>query len=119
MVLVVDDERSLRLLMRATLSRGSYRVLEAASGTQGLAVARRERPDLILLDIGMPGLDGYGVCRALKGDPETASIVVVMLTARALEADRQQGIEAGADEYITKPFSPAELLATVQRLLGD
>ncbi len=118
-VLVVDDEASLRLLMQATLGRGAYRVLEATNGAAGLELARRERPDLVILDVGMPDLDGYTVCRALKGDPETAGMAVVMLTARAQEGDRQRGVEAGADAYITKPFSPRALLETVERMLGS
>lgn len=117
-VLVVDDEASLRLLMQATLGRGTYRVLEATNGAAGLELARRERPDLVILDVGMPDLDGYEVCRALKGDPNTAGIAVVMLTARAQEGDRRRGVEAGADAYLTKPFSPRALLETVERLLG-
>ncbi len=118
-VLVVDDEASLRLLMQATLGRGAYRVLEATNGAAGLELARREHPDLVILDVGMPDLDGYTVCRALKGDADTAGIAVVMLTARAQEGDRQRGVEAGADAYITKPFSPRALLETVERMLGS
>ncbi|MBA2446620.1 MAG: response regulator [Chloroflexi bacterium] len=105
--------------MQATLGRGAYRVLEATNGAAGLELARRERPDLVILDVGMPDLDGYTVCRALKGDPETAGMAVVMLTARAQEGDRQRGVEAGADAYITKPFSPRALLETVERMLGS
>ena len=118
-VLVVDDEASLRLLTQATLGRGTCRVLEATNGAAGLELARREHPDLVILDVGMPDLDGYTVCRALKADPATAGIAVVMLTARAQEGDRQRGVEAGADAYVTKPFSPRVLLGTAERLLGS
>lgn len=116
-VLIADDEASLRLLMRASLSAEGYRIIEAVDGVEAETLARRERPDLVLLDVGMPGRDGYTVCRALKSDPETAGIVVVMLTARAQQGDREQGILVGADAYLTKPFSPNDLLSTVQRML--
>ena len=117
-VLVVDDEATVRLLTQATLGRGTYRLLEATNGAAGLELARREHPDLVILDVGMPDLDGLTVCQALKGDPATAGVAVVMLTARAQEGDRQRGLEAGADAYVTKPFSPRLLLETVERLLG-
>lgn len=117
-VLVADDDTSLRLLLRATLGPTRCLVREAADGVEALDIARRERPDLVLLDVGMPRLDGYAVCRALKDDPCTADIKVMMLTARAEQADRELGLEAGADAYITKPFSPRDLLSNVERLLG-
>ena len=116
-VLIADNERVLRSLIRATLRKTDVRVLEATSGTEALAVARQEHPHVLLLDVGLPGLDGYAVCRALKKDPQTADIRVVMLTARAQRADRERGAEAGADSYITKPFSTDELREQVQRLL--
>ena len=116
-VLIADNERVLRSLIRATLRKTDVRVLEATSGTEALAVARQEHPHVLLLDVGLPGLDGYAVCRALKKDPQTADIRVVMLTARAQRADRERGAEAGADSYITKPFSTDELREHVQRLL--
>ena len=117
-VLVAEDERALRLLLRATLGRHEYRLLEASDGDEALRLARQERPDLVLLDVGMAGLDGYAVCRALKGDPATAGICVIMLTGRAQAADRGQGAAAGADAYLVKPFSPSELLHTIKDFLG-
>jgi DNA-binding response OmpR family regulator len=117
-VMIAENERVLRTLIRASLRKSPLRVLEAVTGTEALALARKECPDVLLLDVGLPGLDGYAVCRALKGDPHTASIRVVMLTARAQRADRDKGIEAGADGYITKPFNTDELRAQVERLAG-
>jgi CheY-like chemotaxis protein len=117
-ILLADDERALRLLLRATLGTVAFRILEASDGEEALRLARQEHPDLVLLDIGMPGLDGYAVCRALKGGAATRGIHVVMLTARAQTGDREQGFAESADGYVTKPFSPAELLTTVEKLLG-
>ncbi len=118
-VLVADDESMIRQLVRATLRGRPLRVLEAASGPETLALARRERPDLVLLDVGLPELDGYAVCRALKTDPVTAGIKVVMLTARAQRHDLARGAEAGADAYVTKPFSPERLLSDLDGFLRD
>jgi CheY-like chemotaxis protein len=117
-VLIADDQQILRTLLRATLRKSSARVVEATDGLEALALARQERPDAVLLDVGMPGLDGYAVCRALKDDPATAGIIVVMLTARAQQAERERGLAAGADAYLTKPFRPAELLTFMNELLG-
>jgi DNA-binding response OmpR family regulator len=117
-VIIAENERMLRTLIRATLRNSRLRLLDAVNGTQALALARQERPDVLLLDVGLPGLDGYAVCRALKSDPQTAGIRVVMLTARAQRADRDRGVEAGADSYITKPFNTDELRAHVERLAG-
>jgi CheY-like chemotaxis protein len=116
-VLIAENERVLRALIRATFRNSDLRLLEASSGTEALALAQQEHPHVLLLDVGLPGLDGYAVCRALKKDPRTADIRVVMLTARAQRADRERGTEAGADSYITKPFSTDELRQHVQRLL--
>lgn len=118
-VLIADDESILRRLVRATLRDRPLRILEAASGTETLALARRERPDLVLLDVGLPELDGYAVCRALKADPATASIKIVMLTARAQRHDLERGTAVGADAYITKPFSTQRLLADLDGFLRD
>lgn len=117
-ILIVDDEANLRLLVSATLEDERYQLLEAPDGAAGLEIARRERPDLVLLDVQMPGLDGLAVCREIRQDPGLAETAVVMLTARAQELDRQRGLEAGADTYLTKPFSPLELLTLVEQTLG-
>jgi CheY-like chemotaxis protein len=116
-IVVADDERMLRQLVRATFRGRPIQILESADGAEALEMARAERPDVVLLDVGLPVLDGYAVCRALKSDPATAGITVVMLTARAQKHDLERGAAAGADAYITKPFSPQRLLADVDRLL--
>lgn len=115
--MIADDEPPLCLLMRATIGRECVRILEAGDGEAALDVARRERPTVILLDVGMPRLDGYEVCRALKADPATADTVVIMVTARAQQSDRDLGVAAGADAYLTKPFRPSEILARLYEVL--
>lgn len=113
-ILIVEDERALLKILRYNLEREGYRVSEAADGPGALAAAKRERPDLVLLDVMLPGLDGFEVCKALRRDGE---VPVVFLTARKSELDRVLGLELGADDYITKPFSVRELLARVKAIL--
>jgi len=110
-VLVVEDEESILELLRYNLDKAGFTVIPAGSGEEGLDLARRRHPDLILLDLMLPGMDGLEVCRLLKRSRETESIPVVMLTARGEEADIVAGLELGADDYLTKPFSPRVLLA--------
>jgi CheY-like chemotaxis protein len=117
-VIIADDQKSLRLLLRATLGALGCRLLEVSNGADALDLSRREHPSLLLLDVGMPGMDGYTVCRTLKSDPETAGIPVVMLSARAQQSERQQGLDAGADAYLTKPFNPTDLRAMLKSMLG-
>ena len=118
-VLLADDEVMIRTLIAATLGfEDRYQVLVARDGEEALTTAQREKPDLICLDIMMPGRNGYEVCQALKGDPETAQIKVIMLTALAQESDRWKALEAGADDYVTKPFSPRALLEKVEEVLS-
>ena len=116
-VLLVDDDPQLLLLISTTLGTSDFDLLEASDGEQALQVARRDHPDLVLLDVTMPGLDGFEVCRQLKSSPQTTSIKVVMLTARGTDADRARGREVGADDYFAKPFSPIQLLKRVYALL--
>jgi CheY-like chemotaxis protein len=116
-LLIVDDDPGIRGLVRMTLGRGDYEILEAADGEEALTLARRHRLDLVLLDVDMPGRSGVEVCQALRDDPDTAGIPVVMLTARAGPLDRKRGLEAGADDYLTKPFSPLALLRKVDEFL--
>jgi DNA-binding response OmpR family regulator len=116
-VLIAEDDPLLMPLLLATFRSSGLRLLSAGTGTQALSLARAEQPALVLLDVGLPEMDGYQVCRRLKSDPETAAIRVMMLTARAGPADQGLAAEAGADAYLTKPFSPAALLAAVQSLL--
>jgi DNA-binding response OmpR family regulator len=116
-VLVVDDEAPIRLLCRVNLEAEKMEVLEAANGEAGLETARTEKPDLVLLDVMMPGMDGWQVAERLFEDEATSQIPIVFLTARAELRDRARGLELGGVDYITKPFNPTELAATVEGLL--
>ncbi|WP_172832292.1 response regulator transcription factor [Nakamurella panacisegetis] len=113
-VLVVDDDATVREVVARYLTRDGHRVLERANGIDGLAAARSERPDLVVLDLMMPGLDGLTVCRELR---KISSVPVIMLTALGEESDRVVGLEHGADDYVTKPFSPRELALRVAGVL--
>ena len=117
-VLVIDDEAPIRLLCRVNLEAEGMTVLEAADGPSGLEQARAETPDIVLLDVMMPGLDGWRVAEELLDDPRTASIPIVFLTARAELRDRARGIDLGGIDYVTKPFNPVELAPLVRNLLG-
>ncbi len=117
-VLVIDDEAPIRLLCRVNLEAEGMDVLEAADGPTGLDKARAEHPDVILLDVMMPGLDGWRVAEELLDDSATSGIPIVFLTARAELRDRARGIDLGGVDYITKPFNPVELAPMVLGLLG-
>jgi CheY-like chemotaxis protein len=117
-LLIAEDDPLLMRLVKATFRTSGLRLLEAGTGTEALELARAELPGLVLLDVGLPEMDGYEVCRALKTGPETAAIPVVILTARAGPANQRLAVSAGADAYLTKPFSPGELLETVRSLLN-
>jgi DNA-binding response OmpR family regulator len=116
-VLVIDDEAPIRLLCRVNLEAERMEVLEAADGPSGLETARAETPDVILLDVMMPGLDGWRVAEELLDDERTAGIPIVFLTARAELRDRARGIDLGGVDYVTKPFNPVELAPLVRDLL--
>jgi DNA-binding response OmpR family regulator len=116
-VLVIDDESPIRLLCRVNLEAEGMDVLEAADGPSGLEKARAETPDVILLDVMMPGLDGWRVAEELLDDPRTGAIPIVFLTARAELRDRARGIDLGGVDYVTKPFNPVELAPLVRDLL--
>lgn len=115
-VLIVDDEADLRDLVDFSLRQAGYRTRQAESGAAALAQCRRERPDLMVLDLNLPDVSGVDVCRALRAQPETAGLPVVMLTARGAEPDRVVGFEVGADDYVTKPFSVRELVLRIDAL---
>jgi len=117
-VLVIDDESPIRLLCRVNLEAEGMEVLEAGDGPSGLETARAERPDVVLLDVMMPGLDGWRVAEELLDDDRTSSIPIVFLTARAELRDRARGIDLGGVDYVTKPFNPVELAPLVRELLA-
>ncbi|MBC8207446.1 MAG: response regulator transcription factor [Kiritimatiellales bacterium] len=116
-ILIIEDEEDIRELVRYNLEREKFKVDEAASGEEGLKVAARSKPDLILLDLMLPGKDGMQVCRELKQNDETRDIPVVMMTAKGEESDIIAGLELGAEDYIVKPFSPKVLVARVKAVL--
>lgn len=116
-VLVIDDEKDLIELLRYNLEKEGFRVEGAPDGESGLAAAARRRPDILIVDLMLPGMDGLEVCRRLRADAGTASVPIIMLTAKSAEADRVVGLELGADDYVTKPFSPRELAARVRAVL--
>jgi two-component system alkaline phosphatase synthesis response regulator PhoP len=116
-ILVVDDEADIRELVRLNLMREGYDVLECETGEQALQLSRAQIPDLVVLDLMLPGMDGLEVCRKLKADPKTMQTPIVILTAKGEEADVVAGLEVGADDYVVKPFSGKVLVARVRRLL--
>jgi DNA-binding response OmpR family regulator len=118
LVLVADDDDDIRSLVSFRLQRSGYRVIVASDGEEALALALEHAPDLAVLDVMMPKLDGYEVTRRLRGEDATRAMPVILLTARAQEADVARGFESGADDYLRKPFSPQELRARVQAILG-
>jgi len=116
-VVVIEDEVDILENLRFNLEREGFEVVCAADGAQGLDAVRREKPDLVLLDLLLPGLDGTEVCRTLKSDPTTRNIPIIMVTAKGEETDIVLGLGLGADDYATKPFSPRELIARVRAVL--
>jgi CheY-like chemotaxis protein len=119
-VLIVDDDPIIRRLIATTLEDvAGYRLLEAADGEEALAVAEDERPEVVFLDVDMPRLDGIQACRRLREASATAQSTIVMLTAAAQDGTQREAREAGADLFLTKPFSPLELLSLVDRLAAD
>jgi phosphate regulon transcriptional regulator PhoB len=117
MILVVEDERDIRELIRFNLEQEGFAVAVAEDGEQALDAARRGRPALVILDLMLPGLSGLEVCRRLRSEEATARLPILMLTAKAAETDRVVGLEMGADDYLTKPFSPRELVARIRAVL--
>ncbi|MFQ5614957.1 MAG: response regulator [Anaerolineales bacterium] len=113
-ILVVDDEPEIVKLVRAYLERAGFAVVTAAEGQEAMAVFRRERPNLVILDLNLPGMDGLDVCRALR---RASDVPIIMLTARIEETDRLIGLELGADDYVVKPFSPREIVARTRAVL--
>ena len=116
-ILVIEDDPDIVRLLTHYLERERYNVRAVSTGTDGLAAARANPPDVLVLDIMLPGLDGYEICRRLRSHPPTAFLPILMLTAKAEEADRVVGLEIGADDYVSKPFSPREVVARIKALL--
>ena len=116
-VLIVEDEKDIARMIEYNLQKEGYTTLSVQTGEAALSAAKKEIPDLIILDLMLPGMDGFETCRKLKGSEMTARIPVIMLTARSREADKVAGLELGADDYITKPFSPRELVARIKAVL--
>jgi DNA-binding response OmpR family regulator len=117
-VLVADDDADIRDLVAFKLEQAGFEVIAAADGQIALEQARSRQPTLAVLDVSMPGLSGIEVCRMLRADAATAGILIIMLTARVQEHDVEGGFSAGADDYVTKPFSPRELVSRIQALLS-
>ena len=116
-VLLIEDEVDVVDLLRYNLNKAGFGVLVASDGLTGLQMAREKRPDILVLDLMLPRMDGHSVCKALKKDPETELLPILMLTARGEPSERIHGLEIGADDYVTKPFSPRELVLRIQALL--
>ncbi|MBI5400484.1 response regulator transcription factor [Candidatus Saganbacteria bacterium] len=116
-ILIIEDEKDIAQAIEYNLKRESFKVVIASDGLSGLKKIREKRPDLLILDLMLPGIDGLDVCRRLKNDPAIAGIPIIILTAKAEETDRVVGLELGADDYITKPFSLKELVARVKVVL--
>jgi CheY-like chemotaxis protein len=116
-VVIADDESSMRLLVHATIESDDYTVVEACDGAEAWAMVKQYNPSLVLLDVQMPGQSGLDVLRLIKADPKLAKTRVILLTAKAQETDIEEGLIAGADFYLTKPFSPLDLLTRVEEAL--
>ena len=117
-ILIVDDQIEVRELVEVTMRAGDYQILQAKSGEEAIEIVKSEKPDLIIMDVMMPGgMDGLEATRILKNDPETKNCKIIMLTAKGQQTDRERGMEAGADDFFTKPFSPLELIKKVEEYL--
>ncbi|MFA6489009.1 MAG: response regulator [Sideroxydans sp.] len=117
-VLIVDDDRSLRRLLQVTLERQKYELYEAYDGAEAIRMATEHKPDIILLDIMMPSIDGIEVCKRIKSDPALSGTYIILLTALGQERDRKEGMEARADAYMIKPFSPIQLISAIEEYLS-
>ena len=118
-ILVVDDELSLRMLISATLEGENYSINEAEDGMEALNIIKSQQPDLIILDVMMPGMSGFEVCKIVKSNPELSKIKILLLTAKAQKSDREEGQKTGADYFLAKPFSPYELLNIINDIFSN
>lgn len=117
-VLIADDEANIRNILDFTLHAEGFTVIGASNGNEAFKLALREQPDIVILDVMMPDTDGIEACRRIKSDERTSRLPVILLTARSSSDDRRRGREAGADAYITKPFSPTKVVAVLREILG-
>lgn len=118
-ILVIEDQEDNRQIVRDLLSANGYELTDAITGEEGVAFAKRDRPDLILMDIQLPGIDGYEATRRIKADPELRHIPIIVVTSYALSGDDQKAFAAGCDGYVTKPFSPRLLMAKIREYLPE
>lgn len=118
-ILVVEDQEDNRRILRDLLSSKGYEIIEVTDGLAGVEAARREKIDLILMDIQLPTIDGYEATRRIRSEPDTAGVTIIAVTSYALSGDKQKALEAGCDDYVAKPYSPRELLAKIKQYLGS
>jgi len=118
-ILVIEDDPGTLRLMVYTLQHEGYQVITAANGLDGLRKAMKEKPDLVVLDVMLPGIDGFEICHRLRADPQTAHLPILMLSGKAQEIDKATGLKVGADDYITKPATPSETASRVRTLLAQ
>ncbi len=116
-ILIVEDDNDIIKMLEYNLNKEGFKILSSRNGEDALDAAKKEYPDLIILDLMLPGMDGFEVCKALRNNSKTAAISIIMLTAKSQESDKVIGLELGADDYITKPFSPKELIARIKAIL--
>lgn len=117
-ILVVEDQEDNRRILRDLLSSRGYDIIEVTDGLAGVEAAKREKPDLILMDIQLPGIDGYEATRRIRSEPDLAGVTIIAVTSYALSGDEQKALEAGCDDYVAKPFSPRKLLAKIEHYLS-
>jgi two-component system alkaline phosphatase synthesis response regulator PhoP len=117
-ILVIEDDPAISRLVDYTLRHEGYEVVTAANGLEGIRKARNEAPDLVILDVMLPGMDGFEICHQLRSEPDTASILILMFSAKAQEIDKNTGLKVGADDYLPKPAAPAEIVGRVAKLLA-
>jgi two-component system alkaline phosphatase synthesis response regulator PhoP len=117
-ILVIEDDPAIARLVDYTLRHAGYEVITAANGLEGIKKAHNEAPDLVILDVMLPGMDGFEICHQLKSEPDTASLLILMFSAKAQEIDKNTGLKVGADDYLPKPAAPAEIVNRVAKLLA-
>ena len=118
-ILIIEDDPATARLVDYTLRHRNYEVITASNGLQGIRKAREETPDLVILDVMLPGMDGFEICHRLRAEPATADILILMFSAKAQEIDKDTGLKVGADDYLPKPASPTEIIKRVEKLLAS